>query len=601
MTDVELVKSKIDIVSLISEHVPLKKSGRNFAARCPFHSEKTPSFFVSPERQSWHCFGACNEGGDVITFVQKQENVEFVEALKILAQKAGVTLTKTQSSDTSRVREKFYEINHLASEFYHYLLTAHKMGERAREYLAKRGIKKESVNTFTLGYAPASWDSLSKYLVKKGYQPRDLAQVGLVVSKTNGGLYDRFRGRLIFTLRDHRGNVVGFSGRVLPEKDEKSLSSDRQDAKYINTNETLIYVKGNTLYGLDVTKDAVKREKEVVVVEGEFDLLASWQSGVPNVVAIKGSALTQGQLLLLKRFTDKLLLALDSDFAGNEAARRGIEAAEVAGFSVQVITPMYGKDPAECVAKAPHLWKESVEKAEPLYDFVISQAVKRYEKEGILGKKKIAEEVIPFLSSIENPIVLSHYIRRVSTLLSVSEESVTTAVSRFGRKTASQERIIQKPTKTSRLQLLEEHLLALIIQSNNSKDALTDVVQIVSLSDFEVSPVTKILELLVGYFVKHKTLDAGKFGNLLVSELVPTFDRAYLLDLSTLEKDQILWKKELLKAAREIKKVSLRRKLSEYTTNHKHAEDNKDGPDSQKLQFQMKELLAQLGALEKEG
>src|SRR3989344_7811470 len=253
MTDVENVKSKIDIVSFINEHVPLKKSGRNFAARCPFHSEKTPSFFVSPERQSWYCCGTCSEGGDIFTFVQKWENVEFAEALKILAQKAGITLTHAHVSEESSLKEKLIEINHVASEFYHYLLTNHNMGKRAMAYLKDRGIKPETIKTFVLGYAPSSWDSLFKYLLKKGYQASDIATAGLVISLTGGGYYDRFRGRLIFTLRDHRGNTVGFSGRVLPGADDPDASG-QQGAKYINTNETPVYVKGSILYGLDVTR-----------------------------------------------------------------------------------------------------------------------------------------------------------------------------------------------------------------------------------------------------------------------------------------------------------------------------------------------------------
>src|SRR3989344_2016557 len=512
MTDVEQVKSKIDIVSYINEHVPLKKTGRNFAARCPFHSEKTPSFFVSAERQSWYCFGACSEGGDIFTFVQKRENVDFTEALKILAQKAGVTLTHAHDTGGSSLKEKLLEINHVASEFYHYLLTNHNMGKRAMAYLKDRGIKPETIKTFVLGYAPSSWDSLFKYLLKKGYQAADIATAALVISRTGGGYYDRFRGRLIFTLKDHRGNIVGFSGRVLPGTDDPPAG--QQGAKYININETPVYVKGNILYGLDVTREAIKKQKEAVVVEGEFDLLASFQSGVANVVAIKGSALTSGHLMLLLRFTDKLNLALDSDFAGNEAARRGIEAAEQAGFSVRVVIPAYGKDPAECVAKAPHLWKQSVAKAVPLYDFIIDTAVAKYGKEGVAGKKNIADEAVPFLATISNPIVASHYVRKLAALIEVSEESVMALSSRFVKVSTTQKPSQQTATTFTRQRLLEEQLLALIIQHRKTKEALAKTTSILSFSDFDTTPVAKILKLLSGYLHKRTTFAVGEFGKL---------------------------------------------------------------------------------------
>jgi len=329
MTDVELVKSKIDIVSFLSDYITLKKAGRNFKALCPFHSEKTPSFVVSPERQSWHCFGSCGEGGDVISFLEKWENLEFLEALRILAKKVGVTLSNYTPSSQTQLKDRLIEANHLASEFYHYLLVNHKIGKRAREYLESRRIKNETIKTFMLGYAPESWDSLLKYLLKKGYQTGEIHQAGLVVKSDRGRYYDRFRGRLMFTLCDHRGNVIGFSGRLLDEEIhseyKRGVYSERErGAKYVNTAETPVYIKGNTLYGLYITKEAIKKEKEAVLVEGEFDMLSSFQAGAANVCAIKGSALTEGQLLLLKRYTENLILALDSDFAGSEAAKRGI-------------------------------------------------------------------------------------------------------------------------------------------------------------------------------------------------------------------------------------------------------------------------------------
>ena len=270
----------------------------------------------------------CGKGGSVIDFVMENERVDFVEALTSLAEKAGVKLER-RMADTpeAKLKEKIIAANHLASEYYHYLLTKHVIGEKARSYLKNRGVTEKTITSFSLGYSANSWDGLLKYLKKKGFDESLLDQAGLIVSSHRGG-YDRFRGRVMFTLKDHRGNVVGFSGRL--------LDPDAKEAKYINTSETLVYSKSNVLYGLDVTKAAIQKEGEAIVMEGEFDVISSFQAGVGNAVAIKGSALTEGHVNLLRRFADRLILSLDSDVAGDAAARRGIEIADRAGLDLRV-------------------------------------------------------------------------------------------------------------------------------------------------------------------------------------------------------------------------------------------------------------------------
>ncbi len=597
MTDVELVKSKIDIVDFLSEYVQLKRAGRNFKALCPFHSEKTPSFIISPERQSWHCFGACGEGGDVISFLQKWENLEFVEALKILAQRGGVTLSSYKPSEGTELKAKLYKINSLACEFFHFLLTSHKSGNRAREYLKSRGIKDEIIKTFTLGYAPDSWDSLLKFLQKKGYSNTDINTAGLLVRSDRGTYYDRFRGRLMFTLRDHRGNIVGFSGRLL---DEGVYSEHQRGAKYVNTSETPIYIKGNTLYGLDVTKEAVKREKEAVVVEGEFDLLSSFQAGITNVVAIKGSAFTEGQTVLLRRFTENICLALDSDFAGSEAARRGIEIAEKAGLVVNVIELPFGKDPAECIEKDPHLWKRAVKATIPIYDFIIKTAFAKYENDGVVGKKKIGNDVIPFLSKIENPIILSHYTKELAKKLQVGEESIELSIRNFQKKKEDLQ-VFKTVTSSniSRDVLLEEYFLSLIVQSDDPHKSLALALKILTPDDFYQPPVKKVLELLAGFLHSHKKFEIKKFSSLLTSEVVPTFDKAYLIDRSNILSDGKRFDKELVHTCCEIKKMSLRRRINSISTKIRQAEEKETNPDNKKLNEQLRELLTQVREVDK--
>lgn len=592
MSDVELIKAKIDIVSFVSDYVPLKKSGRTYKANCPFHSENTPSFFVSPERGTWHCFGACSEGGDAISFLQKWENIEFVEALKILAQKTGVTLSKFAPTESSKIKDKLYEINHLSSEFYHYILTKHRLGEKALSYFEKRGIRKETIRTFILGYAPDSWDSLSKFLVKKGYSLEDIFTAGLIIKKERGGYYDRFRGRIMFVLKDIRGNIIGFSGRKLNTESGK-------EAKYVNTPETPIYSKGNNLYGMEISKEEIKKQKEAVVVEGEFDLLGSFQSGVSNVVAIKGSALTEGQVLLLKRYTENIILALDSDFAGSEAARRGIEIADRAGLTVRVVKLLFGKDPAECVEKSPHLWQESVKKSMEIYDFVIETALEKYKKDDVSGKKKIGDEVAPFLAKITNPIIQSHYVKRLAGLLNVSEEALEMMI-----KSLKKSVIIEKPldslkaTSMSREAMLEENLLALVIQYEKPQLTLAKVFAMLEMSDFQSSPVAKIFKILTGYLKSHSEFDVKKFGSLLSPEIVSTFDKAFLLDIENILNDHQKYTRELTLTLKSLKKNALRRRIADLSTKIGISEDEVKETKLDDYQQEIKTLLGKLQELD---
>lgn len=317
---VEQIKSKIDIVEVIGERVVLKKAGRHFKGLCPFHSEKTPSFIVSPERQSFKCFG-CSEGGDVISFLEKYDGMSFLEALEMLAKRAGITLESYRPTSQDVYKKKLLEIMSLSSEYFHFLLTRHKSGEEARSYLKSRGIVNEAISQFNLGYAPNQWRSVSEFLVnKKKYAPEDLEAVGLVIRKDTTGFYDRFRGRVMFPLKDHKGVVVGFSGRTLL-KDEK-------EAKYINSPETMLYSKSKMLYGLWENREYIRKADAIVLTEGELDVIPSWQAGVRHVVAIKGSAFTSEQAQLIARFTKNIVMSLDADSAGQEAIKRAVNIAE---------------------------------------------------------------------------------------------------------------------------------------------------------------------------------------------------------------------------------------------------------------------------------
>lgn len=555
MSDIDEVKSRLNIVDVVSERVQLKKTGRNFKALCPFHSEKTPSFIVSPERQTFHCFG-CGKGGSVIDFVMEFNHVDFPEALESLAEKAGVKLTR-RPPDTAegKLKQKLYEVNHLASEFYHYLLTKHTLGEKARLYLKNRGISEKSMKTFSLGYSPNNWHALSIFLKKKGYDESILDRAGL----TSRG-HDMFRGRVMFALKDHRGQVVGFAGRV--------LDPTVKEAKYINTSETPVYIKSNVLYGLDVTKDAIGKENEAVVMEGELDVISSFQAGIPNVVAIKGSALTEGHVRLLRRFTERLAFALDRDVAGDAAARRGIEIADRMGMDMRVVLLSSGKDPDEAAREHPGLLKKAIKDAIPVYDYFLRSSAERFSAMTVFGKKKIGEELLPILAKIENPIVQAHYAKKLAAILDVSESSITEGLEKtkqsLGKGVSTPAQSSPGTPVRSRPEKLEVYLLSLIIQGK-TKEFYEHFVQEVAVSDIFQMPVCQILERLGGFLKNRKTFQLADFASQLPPEVLPTLDEAAMWDIADILNDEKRLLREWDNASAEMQKVVLKRKINEKT------------------------------------
>lgn len=548
MNELDEIKRRIDIISFLSEYIQLKKMGRNFKALCPFHSEKTPSFVVSPERQIWHCFGGCQEGGDIFSFLMKIEGIDFPQALEILSQKAGVKIErKFHLDDKQKLREDILKANQLASNYYNFILTSHKVGIKAREYLKKRKINEKIINSFKLGYAPDNWDSLSKFLLKKGISEYIILKANLGIKSRLGNLIDRFHGRLIFTLKDHRGNIVGFSGRLIP-----GLTSTHEEAKYINTSETPVYIKGNLLFGLDITKEAIKQKNEVIIVEGEFDLLSSYKEGISNIVAIKGTALTVNQVSLIKRYTDIVVVSLDNDPAGLIAAKRSIEIAESAGMNIKVVQTPLGKDPDECVNLNPSAWKKAVDTAVPFYDFILNSALKKYNRSDAYEKKKIADEVLPFYSRISNTIVQSHYISLLSKQINVTEEKITILADKLNKVKSIGEKIQQKE-KDKKIKIsVEEYLLSLILQM----PSLVELLDIINLQDlkktisaFTDSAVKKIAVYLLDFIGKqsNSVFSAVDFIKTLPVELMTAADKAYLFELNDIMIEKGAFKKELLK------------------------------------------------------
>ena len=586
----EEIKRKIDIVELINEFVPLKKTGRNFKALCPFHPENAPSFIVSPERQIFKCFG-CGESGDIFGFLMKTEGLEFGEALQTLAKRAGVKLKSYRPSETERQKTLLYEINHLASEFYHYLLTSHRVGRKALQYLkVKRGINLKTIQLVKLGFAPAMWDGLQKFMVgKKGYKAYDLEKAGLVIKSERGrGYYDRFRDRVMFPLEDHRGNVAGFAGRTLDPK--------QTEAKYINTPETPVYHKSDLLYGLRQNKEAIKKADFTVLVEGELDTLSSYQAGVENVVAVKGSALTPNQVSLLKRFTQNLTLALDRDVAGDQAARRGIEVADQAGMAIRVVKLKGGKDPDEVAQKDARLWKGLVKQAVPVYDYFLDSAFSRFDVRTGEGKRSIGQELVPVLAKITDEIVRSHYTSLLAEKLKINEEAILAQIDKFlGRQKPESlvEEVKNGREKPSRREVIEEHLLALAFQGK--KWAFLRQRKVSSL--VKTPRFQPILETLGKYLKKTKSLKTSRLAKMLPAELVEVFNKLYLHDFGKIVETEEEVEKELKKTLSELEKLNLKEELGKISSAMKDLEkqpkpDQKTKGKLRKLNERFRDLLS---------
>ena len=590
MDPLDQIRERLSLIDFIGETVKLKKTGRNFKGICPFHNEKTPSFVVSPERAIWHCFG-CGKGGDCFSFLMELEHLDFVEALKILAERTGVKLERRpEITAQTKLREKLLEIHKLVEEYYHYILTKHKMGERARLYLKERGMTDALIATFHLGFAPLSWDNVARFLSKKGYTSKEIELSGLAIYGRTG-LYDRFRSRIMFPLKDHRGVTMAFSGRVLDPK--------AKEAKYINSPETLLYIKGNTFYGLDITKEAIRESGSAVVVEGEFDVISSFAAGVTNVVAIKGSALTPAQVRLIKRFAEKILLALDQDAAGDAASRRGIELADQAGLDVRVVKIPLGKDPDEAARTGAHLWKKGVSESVPYYEFLIDSSFRRLGGSDAFSKKKITDELLPALMNIENTIVQAHYVKLLATKLELPEEKVMEALKKqrkplFGTLGIESQPI--KPNTHDSAEQIEEHLLGLVIAATDPKLALHKITESLDPSEFTNPLIKRIFCDLVDFSSNHPQIVTAEFVKSLPPECVPIVDKLYLTDAYTFT-DEIQLSKELDKSILVAKRMWLRRKIKTLSTQMQEAQKSQNTDTVATLNEQLKETTTALKAV----
>jgi DNA primase len=460
MSVITEVKQKLDIVELVSEYVTLQKAGRNFKGLCPFHSEKHASFFVFPEQQSWHCFGACGTGGDIFSFIMKKEGIDFGQALRLLAQRGGITLSPREVSSKveDEKREKLFQINEAAAEYYHHLLLNTKAGKAARSYLARRKVTPEVIKEFRLGFSPDAWETLKNYLLDKSYTEKELTEVGLIIEKEDGVSYDRFRNRVMFPICDIQGRVTGFGARVL----------DDSLPKYINSPQTAIYDKSNILYGVDKAKSAIRKKNLVIIVEGYMDVLTAHQHNWQNVVGSMGTSLTEKQVGGIKRLTNNITLALDADLAGEEATLRGKAILNYSNAEANVILLPPGKDPDEVIREDAAFWEKLVEQAMPIMDFAFQSVISKVDINKARDKSQAVQKLLPSIHEIKDPAQRFHYVDKLARALKIDRSNLEVALQKL--KTTRERRQPSKPAEESGLahqfvsSPIEERCLALLLQ-----------------------------------------------------------------------------------------------------------------------------------------
>jgi DNA primase len=460
----EEIKAKLDIVDFIKDYIQLTPAGVNFRARCPFHNEKSPSFVVSPDKQIWHCFG-CGKGGDVFKFLMELENIEFVEALRILAQKAGVELKRQNPQEVSE-RVRLLDIMDISRRFYHKFLMESPAAASAREYLKKRGLTDDGLETWQIGFGPDTWDGLLKVLKAQGYNEAEIMKTGMIIqNEKKRSWYDRFRSRIMFPISDANGHTVAFSARVSPEKEATETMG-----KYINSPQTVLYNKSQILFALDKAKQAIKQADQVIIVEGQMDAITAHENGYRNVVASSGTALTKEQITLLKRFTSNFALSFDSDAAGHMAADRGIREAMKQDIDIRVIEVQGGKDPDECIRKDRAGWEKAVAEAKHMMAYYFQRTFASVDIGRIEGKRQAAAKLLPIIADMANPIEKSYWLRALADSVQVEESVLREALPKRSQAypaptpTAPAPAPVQRLAPKTREEQLSEFFVALILR-----------------------------------------------------------------------------------------------------------------------------------------
>jgi DNA primase len=500
------VIDRCDIVEIISSYIPLKRTGQNYKACCPFHHEKTPSFIVSSQKQIYHCFG-CGEGGNVISFVMKQERLEFPEAIRFLAQKVNIEIPQTGNADSPQknLRHLIYKLNQFAAQYYHQRLISDKSKEavEARRYVQKRGMDLNTVKDFQLGFAPDRWDGLINYLKQRDVSLKLMEKAGLIVPRhRGGGYYDRFRNRIIFPILDRKSDCRAFGGRDL---------SGQSGAKYMNSPETPVYVKGRHLYGLHLAKTHITQQDCVMITEGYMDCITPYQNGVKNIVASLGTALTVDQVRLLKRYTRNVVMLFDTDPAGESALLRSLDMLVEEGMEVKIATLEQGEDPDSFIRlKGVAAFNAKVREARPLFDYKYQFLVNRYNRKEAAGKARIAGELLPTIYKFKDQIRKSEYLKSLAHRLNVDENILIIEFNKVGDSLTDRlSQTIQKRQQKSKnsFSSTEHHILKLLLQEERfiqlTKQEMPE-------EDFQDEKVRQVISRIYRSYETGQEFDVGR-------------------------------------------------------------------------------------------
>ncbi|MDP2856244.1 MAG: DNA primase [bacterium] len=567
MTIIDDVKDRLDIVEVLSGYLKLTKAGANYRALCPFHKEKTPSFMISPERQIWHCFG-CGEGGDIFKFVMKYENVEFPEALRLLAKRAGVELKK----EDPRIQNEMLKLYGICEKAMEYFENNLKAKADVLDYLKKRGLKDETINYWHLGFAPESSGGLLQYLAKHNFKSDDIAKTGLIIKsqKRLNSYFDRFRSRVIFPICDNQDRVVGFTGRIFNDKDHPN------EPKYLNSPESPIFSKGRLLYGFSQNKKAIREKEQAILVEGQMDFLMAWQDGIKNVVATSGTALTEEQIKTLKRTTKALLIGYDMDEAGRLATERAIDLAKNSDFRVQILTLSEGvKDVADFVLAQPGELNNLLAKSEDSGDYYYRIALNNLDKNDLEAKKKSVNFLLSKIKWLSSAVERSHWIGKIAEDLQIKEpylEEELLKMKSEPRRVLAESAAETEPLKEvkTRKNLLNERILALAIKDESLRLRLIEVKQYILPDYLDVAEVLinnqfnditdNVLAEKIGYF---KLLADYELAE--EEALAEDFEMAVRELRKEILRDKILQKTFLIKESEKINDLEeLNKNLSEF-------------------------------------
>ncbi|MDD4923357.1 MAG: DNA primase [Dehalococcoidales bacterium] len=459
MSIIEDIKLKTDIVEVVGQYTKLTRAGKNLKGLCPFHSEKHGSFFIYPDEQRWHCFGACNEGGDVFSFIMKQQNIDFGDALRLLAEKAGIEVPAMSGQKEDREKyDKLYQVNQATAQYFHNILINTGYGEKAKSYVLKRGLNEKSIGDFQLGFSLNSRDALKVYLLDKEFTENELLEAGVITRVEGKDSHDVFRNRLMFPILDIKGRCCGFGGRTFEEN----------QAKYINSPQSPIFDKSGNLYGINLASQSIRKEDRAVLVEGYMDVIVAHQYGFSNVVASMGTAVTDKQMNIVKKLTKNLVLALDSDAAGEEAMLRCVGYENLIGNEIKVAVMPPGSDPDDVIRNDPPQWQKMLDNSIPVIDYTFDMVTSKLDLSTAKDKTVAAGRLMPVITEIEDRIRRAHYLQKLSRLVSVSLRELEATIkkpveyNKYGNK--KDKTLSTKTMRPAFSQPIEEYCLTLLLQ-----------------------------------------------------------------------------------------------------------------------------------------